>query len=286
MDSSMNDLFPQLELTCLVFRIFIGLVAFASCGWLQAAPLVYLSLEGREFGSNDPFASNVEVALGDLIEYRLQLGMALPGVQNKNLSQEPRDNSHGINALSISMLQRTTDHIQVNFATSAVLGGETDLLVRNGWGLGIGAGNGRLSPREASYWNDLLDVRPIHQPGLFTSDHNQTVYTGVFEVVALTGQFGQVTPEWGTSSGAGSHFGKRFIMYKHSYMEPDGTRMPGTEVGSDPLAHFTPLTLTARDVQAVPEPSAMGLFLTAFVGLAWWLRRRRRTGTPPGCLYI
>jgi hypothetical protein len=261
-----------------MIRALIVLFAAGSCGILQAAPLVYFALEGREFGSNDPFASNVEVALGDVIEYRLQLNLAPPGDQNQHAGTAPYDERHGISSLSISMLQQATEHIQVNFGTPAALLGDTDPLARDGWNRGTGANGGLLTAREGSPWNDLLAIRPIHQPGLFTGEDDQTVYTGIFEVVALAGQFGQVTPEWGTVSGGGSHFGKRFFMTrKGGFDAANGRPIVGTEVGPDPLAHFTPLTLTASDFQTVPEPSTMALLASALVGLTWCARRGTQT---------
>jgi hypothetical protein len=265
---------------CLVVRVLFAVLAFASCGVVQAAPLIHFTLEGRKQGSNDEFASSVQVAPGDAVEYRLQMSMAPEGTPSLHLNG--LDNSptykHGVNSLSISMFQSPTDSIQVDFSSPAELW-PGEVALNNGWNHGPSARGGNLAPRPGSPWNDLLDIRPIHRPGLFTGEDDQTIYTGVLRITGISGDSGQIQPKWGPFSGAARHFGEGVIMTRQNGYFLDGSIYVGTEVGPDPITHFAPLTLTRIGAAAVPEPSTFALAgVTLLLVLGAGVRRSRVRG--------
>jgi hypothetical protein len=260
-----------------MIRALIGLLVIGGCGLVQAAPLVYFTLEGRPYGYSGPFSRNLAVELGDTIEYRLLMSMAAVGAQNINLHGRGFSPAykHGINSLSISMFQEPTDLIQVDFNSLADLRGDSSPSAEDGWSHGVSARAGTLSPRNSSGWSDLVDVRPIHRPGVFTGEDDQTIYAGTFQITELTGEIGYVRPEWGPVSGAGSYFHNGFWITRNGGARLDGSPIPGTEVGPDPVAHFTPLTLMAGDLAAIPEPSTIALLGVALAGLVWVRRKQR-----------
>lgn len=258
-----------------MIRALIGFLVIGSCGILQAAPLLYFTLEGRKQGSMDAFASSVDVALGDVIEYRLQMNMAPSGTPNANLnSGRSHGDKHGVNSLSIAMLQDPAESIQVDFNAPAELAGDSRPLAADGWHRGVGDGGGVVSPRGDSNWNDLWDIRPVRGPGVFASSQDETVLTGLFTVANVAGESAEVRPEWGSYSGYGALDGYGFLLTTWRHL-PGSYRRP-SEIGSDPIAHFTPLTLTAAGLETVPEPSTMALIGRALLGLALFRRKANR----------
>jgi hypothetical protein len=256
----------------MMIRALFGFLVISSCGVLQASPLLYFTLEGRKQGSMDAFASSVEIALGDVIEYRLQMSMAPLGTENEYLgSYRSPPYWDGVNSLSISILQQPTDPIQVDLNSPAVLAGDSGPLARDGWQGKAEAKGGDSSPRGGSGFNDLLAIRPIHAPGVYTGRQEESVFSGVFAVTTVTGDSSQVQPKWGPVSGGGRVDGRVFFV-----SGPLNTNNRNTESSADPLTHFTALTLTAAGFQAVPEPSTIALMASALVGLVCIRRKFQR----------
>jgi hypothetical protein len=124
-----------------------------------------------------------------------------------------------------------------------------------------------------------VDIRPIHRPGLFTGEDDQTIYAGVLRITEIVGGSGQIQPKWGPFSGAARHFGEGVIMTVRNGPFLDGSILPGTETGPDPIAHFAPLTLTAIGAAVVPEPSTFALVgVTLILVLTAGMRRPRVRG--------
>jgi hypothetical protein len=82
-----------------------------------------------------------------------------------------------------------------------------------------------------------------------------------------------VQPEWGYWSGG--------LLFDHHSVFVTAASQANridtpSEFGFDPLAHFTPLMLTAANLQTVPEPATLALVSTALIGIAILRRRTRR----------
>src|SRR5687767_12572248 len=97
----------------MIRALFVSL-AVGSCAAVQAAPLLYFTLEGRRQGTADVFSSSVDVALGDIVEYRLQMRLAPPETENLHLTERLASptrehrrlpDKNGANSLSVSIFQ-------------------------------------------------------------------------------------------------------------------------------------------------------------------------------------
>ena len=243
-------------------RIFLSLLIVANCGSLHAAPLVHFALEGRAYGSSDPFTGNVQVQLGDTIEYRLRLLLGQPTVPIDQIPRILGTTQHGVHSLSLDIVQDPAADIQIDFSESGVLGSDSVDGAGDGWNRGIGAGGGTPEARSSLLGRDLLGIRPVHKPGFYSGWDWETVVSGTFSVASIAGATADVQPRWGPNAGGFFMDGKNhFILTRN-------------ETGPDRLSHFTPLTLTAANLHAVPEPSSIVLFAAALIGLAY-LRRKR-----------
>jgi hypothetical protein len=244
-------------------RIFIGAIVLLIGGSGYAAPLLNFQLEGRLQGSDDPFASNVQVSLGDVVEYRLRLKLAPPGTVNSYYepSDAPRQEKHGLNSMSAVIAQNSSAPIQVDFDLPANLFSSSPSGSRLGWDRGTGARGGSPLLRPGTPWHDLTDIRPIQGPGVFSGGVEETIFAGLFEVAAVSGASSQLHAAWGTISGGAWFDGRVYFITKQ------------TEAGPDPLAQFSPLMLTAANLSAVPEPSTVVLAASA-LGIVALLRRR------------
>jgi hypothetical protein len=178
-----------------------------------------------------------------------------------------------MNALSISILQDPSDPIQVNLGTPAQLTTESRPGARDGWNDGIGANPGTPTPRTGSSLNDLINIRPIRGPGVFSGPEESPVFAGLFTVETIDGGTGLVQPEWGYWSG--SLVFDNHLVFLTAASQANRIETP-SEFGSDPLAHFTPLMLTAANLESVPEPATLALVGTALIGIAILRRRTRR----------
>jgi hypothetical protein len=237
-----------------MWRICVVFVVSVFCSGVHAAPLAYFSLEGRKQGSEDPFSANVEVAVGDVIEYRLRSQMATVGVTNRFLSAEAEawHGGHGFNSLSISLRQEAGDGIEVDLNSPVNLDPQT-------WGSHFTSGGGTPTARVGGNGHDLLGIRPILQPGVFRGAADETIFTGRFEITKVMGTTGLVSPAWGPDAGGGAYFGRIF------FLTPAGYEQSAQSEGSeDPVAHFTPLTLTSS-LAAVPEPGTLALIAIGMI---------------------
>ncbi len=233
----------------------VGTLVLTVCASLQAANLATISMEGRPAGSSGPWLTSMQVAPGDVIEYRLVADMAPVGTTNGSLTINSLANS-GLQALSLAITQNPSDGIQVDFNDPI----PAAQALRNGWGDGTGASPGALAPRTPGGLDNLNAIRPIHSPGVFSAVDPEVILQGsTFTVTTATGGTGTVTPTWGTGSGALriNGTGQSFIT-------------AAVQNGADPLVGFAPLTLAA-----IPEPSTIALVGMGVLGLVAVARRRR-----------
>jgi hypothetical protein len=229
-----------------------------NCTIVQAAPLGHIALEGRKAGNSD-WSSWLIPAPGDVIEYRLLAYFAPIGANNGANTIVTHDNS-GFQSLSLQIRQDPSAPIHVSF--NPPLGGPNSLAsFRNGWGDGMGARPGALTPRANGTGNDLTDIRPVHAVGVFSATLPQMILSGsTFTITqALPSSLTVLTPSWGTGSGA-----MRINGFSEIFITADGKN------GADPLIGFRGLTL------GIPEPASnviAAIGLATFIALA---RRRRR----------
>jgi PEP-CTERM motif len=240
-------------------QALIGLFVLVNSACVYASPLINFKLEGRRPGSDDPFASNLAVSVGDIVEYRLSAQMAAPGTENQHLLNALPSTPfrHGINSLSLAIVQSPSDPIQVDFSSSAELA--------LGWDRRVGAQGGIPTLRPGASWNDLLWIRPIQDAGVFVGDSETTVLSGLLKVASVTGASGELSAEWGAWSGGAAFEGKIFFITGPNWADRHGR--PVTEASSDPFTHFTPLTLTAAAGSPVPEPSTLVMAASALAVL-------------------
>jgi hypothetical protein len=220
-------------------RHFIVALALSLCCFSasHAAPFLNLWLEGRKQGSNAQFSGHVSVTTGDTIEYRVLVDMAPIGTTNIQFGRERTieelvPGSNGVVSLGVlTLLQSANDGIQTHFDAPATLA--------NGWDAGIGARGGVSTPRAGSRWNDLVGVRAIQAPGVFTALDPEVAFTGTFRVANIGGPLSRLEFDW--INGFGMRFNKWTSLFP----------TPANEDASDPLVRFSPLSLTGHyDIRA------------------------------------
>lgn len=233
----------------------IGLFVLANAACAYASPLINFKLEARRPGSDDPFASNLAVSVGDTVEYRLRAQMAAPGTVNEHLLSALPSTPfrHGINSLSLAIVQSPSDPIQIDLDSPA------ELAV--GWDRRVGAQGGIPTLRAGSSWNDLLEIRPIQDAGVFVGHSETTVLSGLFRIASMSSASGQLSAEWGAWSGGAAFEGNIFFIMGPNWVNRNGR--PTSEESSDPFTHFTPLTLTAAAGPPVPEPATLVMAASA-----------------------
>jgi hypothetical protein len=215
----------------LLYVVSLGL-AFCCVAKVRAAPFINLWIEARKQGSDDDFASNVNVALGDTIEYRVRVDTAPIGAQNVQFGRERTitqllPGRDGINSLSlITLLQSPEELIQTHFNAPA------DMV--NGWQVGTGSRGGVPTPRADLPWNDLVEVRAVQGPGVFSAIDPETAFMGSFAVAEVAGPFAQLKGVSLTIKGAVKINGGTVFVD------------PRIDDPADPYFVISPLTLTSH----------------------------------------
>jgi hypothetical protein len=224
-----------------------------------------MTLEGRVAGTT-PWLRNIVVAPGDVIEYRIMADLAPVGATNgtNTITAASTAANSGFQSLALQISQDAAAPIQVDFRPP--LSDPNGLAsLRNGWADGTGASAGTPTPRAAGSQNDnMIGIRPIHAPGVFTGFDPEVVASGSTFAVATAplGATTVLTPSWNTAApnsgalrinGAGSVF-----------------ITTTAQASADPIVGFGGLTLTA-----VPEPSTIALVGMGLIGLVAVARRRR-----------
>jgi hypothetical protein len=236
-------------------RLLLVVLALASVGTAHASPLIHFTLEGRKLGTEDAFSSDLQVGLGDRIEYRLQVNLSLPTLPWHEIRKNRVGTTlHGLNSLFLEISQDASDGIQIDFDSPSALTADSSPGVGDGWDSGTGARGGVPESRSGTPFHNLVDIRPVHGPGVFTAVDRETVLTGTFEVASLSGSSAEIRGRWATAyddqrrrSGGGHWNGN--TRFTHAAIEN----------GPDAISEYVPLTLTAIGLQAVPEPSTVAL---------------------------
>jgi hypothetical protein len=178
---------------------------------IDAAPYLNLWLEARKQSGNADFASSLNVALGDTIEYRLRVDVAPIGTTNTvdfltgdfyRTIRELVPGRDGVTSLpAMRLFQSSSDAIQTHFESPAVLTGESTFGANDGWNSGTGARGGVPTLRPGSNWNDLADLRGVPRAGVRKAIDAETVLTGIASVTEILGPFSQLNIELISSYG-------------------------------------------------------------------------------------
>jgi hypothetical protein len=134
----------------------------------------------------------------------------------------------------LTLFQSPDDGIQTNLLSAAVLTEESFPGAKDGWNSGTGARGGVLTSRPGTNWNDLVDVRAVHGPGVYTGIDPETVFTGTLSVAEVNGPLarleGKSTLRYGLKvNGRGALFAR-----------------PSIDHAADPMVVISPLTLTTH----------------------------------------
>ncbi len=251
-------------------RIVIALLTLVCVSAVHAAPLVHFRLEGRKQGTESPFASDLQVAVGDLVEYRLLVDLDPPVRPYEQIPRNPAGTTlHGLSSLALEITQDSSAGIQVDFDSPAVLTSDSHPLTGDGWGIGTGARGGLPSLRSGTPYHDLKDIRAVHWAGVYTLGHRELVLSGVFEVASVFGSFGQVLGKWDSRyDPLGGHRAGGF------WWDGRGLFATGlSEQGPNPFSDYVPLTLRATVLENVPEPGTIAL-VGVMIGTLVVFRRR------------
>jgi hypothetical protein len=241
----------------------VGTLVLATWATVQAAPLGTISLQGRKAGGD--WSSNLMVAEGEVIEYRIMADVSPVGTTNgsNSITDASTNANSGFQSLFLQVTQEGNAPIQVNFRPP--LSDPNGLAsFRNGWSDGTGASAGTLTPRAGGTNNDITAIRPVHAAGVYTGFDAQEVLSGSTFAIA-TAPVGATTvlaPSWkptAPNSGALRINGAGNIFLN-----------PGSTTGADPVISLQGLTLTT-----IPEPSTIALVGMGLIGLVAAARRRR-----------
>jgi hypothetical protein len=237
----------------MLVRSGVVLTTLFASGWttVEAAPLGRVIMEGRRVGET-AWSQIVIPSPGDVVEYRLLVDLAVVGttnVQGPTLHVITTTANSGFQSLSLQIKQDPAALIQVSFEPP--LADPNPLAsFRNGWADGTGVSAGTPTPRPGGTGNDLVGIRAVHSPGVFSGADPQQVISGsMFRITrAQASSFAVLNASWGDLSGE---------------MRVNGTVQilitPEEQNGADPLIEFVPLIL------GIPEPATIVL---AAIGIA------------------
>lgn len=293
-------------------RLFTVLVALM---WLvpacsgKAAPLVYVWMEGRVAGTEDPYSTIVGVQAGQAVEYRIMLQMAPVGTTNEHyvnnvyhkatitslLRQESPDGpmGDGFNALWFDIYQNPLDPIQASLSP-LTLNDDPTPMEDDTWNGLMARGSRELRKSvDGIDVYDLLNILPRHWPGVWTGVDREVVAFGKFSVpLAVEGEMSTVRMRWYPIGTAGS-----VLFINNHDVSSICAVTAASERSIDPLVGFFPppdyYPQQAADwagadsgglLHAQPRPEGLGLVLVPEPGVfmllllpaAALLRRRQR----------
>jgi hypothetical protein len=234
----------------------VGALVLAACVTAQAAPLAKIIMQGRKQGTSE-WLQHLVTNAGDVVEYRLLADMEPIGATNGTNTITSLAGS-GLQSLSLAIRQSPAAIHQIDFNIPPAAAQTW----RNGWGDGLGASLGELSPRTPGGWNDLIGIRPIQSPGVFSGANAEVILQGgAFTIVSGSHLVREIIkPTWDTGSGAMRINGAGSIFIE-----------PGDQAGADPLVGFEAMSIGPL----VPEPSTITLSVMGLAGLIAIVRRSR-----------
>src|SRR4051812_384127 len=132
-------------------RLALAIPAIAALGltsYSAADPFLNLSLLARTHGSSDPFSNSIAVSTGDILDYQVLIQMAPIGTTNGATAITSLTTAlDGVNSLNFNIIQSSSDQIQTNFVSSAILNTDPTALNNDSWLGNINARGGANTPR-------------------------------------------------------------------------------------------------------------------------------------------
>jgi hypothetical protein len=242
----------------------LGLVATAN-----ASPLVDIRLVGRIQGSGESFDATVgdlqALTPGTVIEYRVLGDVNNVGATNnqgtaastRTIDSFDAYGLSGVNAGTVDLRNSASaTDVSVTFGAPATLNQDPngDATTTDNWS-GTGSSGGTPGA-------DLVGLRFVHGPGIFTAVTEEIIASGTFTVVALgDGSNTIIAPNW-TAAASGS---MKFNGHDQANTTPRAltvaiTAAAATNV-SDPMVGMSGMTLV------VPEPGSLALLGVGGLGI-------------------
>jgi hypothetical protein len=286
------------------FPIVVALIVCAlATSVVHANPLFNMWIVGRLLGSNASFSGNIKVQPGQTVEYQVWGQMATRGTSNTQVTKTStgtrtvtrtiknlvpyggtRAIGDGMTCLAFDIWQDPGDPVQSVLARPTL---NTDPTRSPGdsWDSGIGAaGFKKVRAGLSGEFYDLIDVRPVHIPGVFTAIAPEIILSGTFSVpIAAPGPASMLKLRWyekGTGAIRINDTGDGKLR--------DGLPVPITpitEFGPDPIVGFiAPPNISAATVglrltsipAAVPEPGTIGTIMAGLLLLGRLRTARNR----------
>jgi hypothetical protein len=225
----------------LVILAALGIVLSTTAAF--AAPFATITLKGRvkTTDNHNPWTTSpIAVRDSDILEYQMWVQMATVGTVNTTSPGRTItrlvSGTDGINSLQFHIYQTSTQEIQVDFATAAVLVGNSD---NTGWWANTGKSGGNPTARSGvTGKNDLLNIRPIRQTGEFVAITANLIGAG--ETAAIT------TLGTGADSLISASYSAPVLIsdtYPIQLKHSNGTLWKATRTAADPGLGFNGLTI-------------------------------------------